>query len=333
MSNDYLWDRSGEPDPEIERLERVLGRLRDQPTAWQPPTQRVAFVPRARWSRLAVPLSLAAAILLLVAGVWSLPPALPASWTALPLEGVPRVATVRLLDETPVGIDQVVETNSTSTIRLTAADVGQVELGPGSRLRLLVSKPGEQRFALDHGTLHATIWAPPGEFAVETPSATALDLGCRYSLEVDRRGQGLLQVSIGWVGLERAGREALVPAGAACPIRSGRGPGIPYSRGSDERFVQALGALDDASPGVREALLTTVLDRATKADALSLWHLLSRLEVEEANRVFDRLASMIPPPAGVTRARILARDREALDAWWSELGLGSASLFRTFRAR
>ena len=28
MSNDYLWDRSGQADAEVERLERLLGRLR-----------------------------------------------------------------------------------------------------------------------------------------------------------------------------------------------------------------------------------------------------------------------------------------------------------------
>jgi hypothetical protein len=31
MSDDYLWDRSGEPDAEIARLEKTLGRLRHQP--------------------------------------------------------------------------------------------------------------------------------------------------------------------------------------------------------------------------------------------------------------------------------------------------------------
>jgi len=31
MSNDYLWDRSGPPDPDVERLERMLGRLRTTP--------------------------------------------------------------------------------------------------------------------------------------------------------------------------------------------------------------------------------------------------------------------------------------------------------------
>ena len=32
MRNDYLWDGSGEPDPEVQRLELLLGRLRhDRP--------------------------------------------------------------------------------------------------------------------------------------------------------------------------------------------------------------------------------------------------------------------------------------------------------------
>ena len=32
MSEDYLWDRSGKPDPEIVRLEELLGPLRWQGT-------------------------------------------------------------------------------------------------------------------------------------------------------------------------------------------------------------------------------------------------------------------------------------------------------------
>ena len=31
MKDDYLWDGSGEPDPEIEHLEKVLGQYRYQP--------------------------------------------------------------------------------------------------------------------------------------------------------------------------------------------------------------------------------------------------------------------------------------------------------------
>jgi hypothetical protein len=32
--------------------------------------------------------------------------------------------------------------------------------------------------ALDHGLIHATIWAPPRSFVVDMPSAAAVDLGC-----------------------------------------------------------------------------------------------------------------------------------------------------------
>ena len=28
MNDDYLWDGSGTPDPDVQRLERLLGRLR-----------------------------------------------------------------------------------------------------------------------------------------------------------------------------------------------------------------------------------------------------------------------------------------------------------------
>jgi len=31
MNEEYLWDKSGEPDPEIEQLEQILGTLRYQP--------------------------------------------------------------------------------------------------------------------------------------------------------------------------------------------------------------------------------------------------------------------------------------------------------------
>ena len=33
MNDDYLWDKTGEPDPEIQQLENILGELRYQPRA------------------------------------------------------------------------------------------------------------------------------------------------------------------------------------------------------------------------------------------------------------------------------------------------------------
>ena len=53
MNDDYLWDRTGEPDPEIQQLEQVLGMLRYQPRPLELPAhvrighQRTLF-PRYR---------------------------------------------------------------------------------------------------------------------------------------------------------------------------------------------------------------------------------------------------------------------------------------------
>jgi hypothetical protein len=39
MNEDYLWDKSGEPDPEIQRLEQILGTLRYQEKPLELPEQ------------------------------------------------------------------------------------------------------------------------------------------------------------------------------------------------------------------------------------------------------------------------------------------------------
>jgi type III restriction enzyme len=40
MNDDYLWDKSGEPDPQIQQLEEILGTLRYQPRPLNLPRRR-----------------------------------------------------------------------------------------------------------------------------------------------------------------------------------------------------------------------------------------------------------------------------------------------------
>ncbi|HSD45202.1 MAG TPA: hypothetical protein VLB87_01220 [Pyrinomonadaceae bacterium] len=42
-SSEYLWDKSGEPDPQIQHLEEILGTLRYQPQPLQLPRRRNYF--------------------------------------------------------------------------------------------------------------------------------------------------------------------------------------------------------------------------------------------------------------------------------------------------
>ena len=62
MNDDYLWDKSGKPDPEIQQLEEILGTLRYQPRPLNLPRRRNYFVP------LAIAATVVMAIL--TGGVW-----------------------------------------------------------------------------------------------------------------------------------------------------------------------------------------------------------------------------------------------------------------------
>jgi len=58
---------------------------------------------------------------------------------------------------------------------------------------------------------------------------------------------------------------------------------------------------------------------ARPQDALSLWHLLQRVDPTLRALVYDRLASLVPPPPGVTRAAALALDSRALEGYWTKI--------------
>lgn len=72
VDGDYLWDKSGEPDPEIQELERVLGTLRYQPRPLEIPEglqpERQRFSLRGFAPRLAI--AAAIALIVLGAGLW-----------------------------------------------------------------------------------------------------------------------------------------------------------------------------------------------------------------------------------------------------------------------
>jgi hypothetical protein len=344
MKDDYLWDGSGEPDPEVQKLEKALGRYRHDHPA--PSFEQVEMVrpeknrPRFLGFRLSFAFGAAAAILLVAATVYFYLRPKPISnlgpaWEVARLEGTPRVGSKSMGANSgleKLGVGQTVVTDNSSRAAVSLDETGRVEVDAGSRLRLVTNGPGRKRLSLELGTIHATIWAPPGQFVVDTPSAVAVDLGCVYTLHVDESGAGLLRTTMGWVGFKLNGHESFIPAGAVCATRPKIGPGTPYLEDATPAFRDALSRFDFSSntPTERNALLGIILVDARKSDALTLWHLLSRVSDTDRPGVYDRLAALAAPPTGVTREGILRLDRQMLDAWWNSLGYGDVSLWRTY---
>jgi FecR-like protein len=343
MKDDYLWDGSGEPDPEIQKLETALGRYRHDgrvPAFDKIPVIRVqAPRPRSRKFRLWFVFGAAAALSIAITLFFTLRPEpvanRGAAWDVARLEGAPRVGSKSIGAKSGVeklGVGQTLVTDGSSRATVSLDETGRIEVDRSSRLRLVANGPGRKRLALERGTIHATIWAPPGEFVVDTPSAVAVDLGCIYTLHVDDSGAGLLRTTVGWVGFKLNGHESFIPAGAVCATRPKIGPGTPYFEEASSAFREALSTFDFGSntPAERKALVDIILVDSRKNDALTLWHLLSRVSDLDRPGVYDRLAALAPPPAGVTREGILRLDRRMLDSWWNSLGYGDISLWRSY---
>jgi len=304
MSEDYLWDRSGPPDPAVARLERTLAPLR-----WKARTTAVTrSASRGAWR----PALAAAALVAVCTALWSHGfRGASTSWEVRSLDGAPAVAGAPVEHGAALAEGEWIETDAASRAHLSRPDVGEVEVGPGSRVRVLASRPREQRLELVRGRIDATIWAPPRLFVVETPAAVAVDLGCAYSLEVDADGAGLLHVRAGWVSLGAGATESIVPAGARCPITPGRGPGVPRFDDAPPALEAALAALEAGRPEALDRALAAARPR----DTLSLWHLLPRVAPDARSRVVSALEASVARPPGVSAEAAITLDRAALGAW------------------
>lgn len=324
MRDEYLWDGSGEPDTDVERLEKTLRPLRyDRPA----PNFAMRVEPiRKRWfERRVVRFVAAAAMVLLVAGWLALRMERP-SWDVVRLEGSPQVGKLALKEKGKLSVGEWLSTDGSSRAKIDVGLIGEVHVEPNTRLQLVEARAASHRLALEHGKMHARIWAPPRLFFVQTPSALATDLGCAYTLEVAADGSGLLRVEHGWVAFELEGRESFVPEGAMCVTRPRLGPGTPVYEDASEGLKQALETLDFGPANA--AALDTLLAAARQRDTLTLWHLLSRINGEERARVYDRMVQLVPPPTGVSRDGIVAGDRRMRERYWNALGLGSTTWWR-----
>jgi preprotein translocase subunit YajC len=302
MSEEYLWNRRGEPDEETVRLEKLLSAFQYRETRRRAPATRLWWL---------------AAAAVLLAGV-----------VAVPAFRMGRETNWQFANGNRLRAGQIVETGSGLHTTIQSASTGEVKIDPDSRLRLVQATNREQRFDLQHGTIHAFIWAPPGRFVVDTPSAKTVDLGCRYTLQTSKDGSGLLSVEMGWVAFQFHELESFIPAGAACATRPGHGPDTPYFMDAPDALKTALARFDALQD---PAALETVMASARERDALTLWHLLLRTRGSRRAEVFDRFATLVKLPPEVSKEAILRSDARAIDGAWNALDLGETGWWRQWK--
>jgi hypothetical protein len=282
LRNEYLWDKSGN-DEEVERLEKALA-------------------PLALRSESA--------------------PALPKSrrrWAIVSIAAVAAAAAIAVVVCLPRGAEVLKEDRTFDFGRL-----GKLTAEAKSRVRMVRQSDELIKLRLEEGTVRAeiTLAARPRLFQVETPATTCVDLGCQYTLTVDKEGFSRVKVTSGKVAFVEGTREVYIPAGAGCTALPGRGSATPLFDDSREPFVQAVRAFDAAPPPARPAAAKAVAESATRLrDTLPLWHFLQDSDPAVVEIGFDALDRLAQKPKYISRDACHCHNRPMIEAWKEYLEL------------
>jgi hypothetical protein len=302
--HDYLFDKQGPVPADVQRLEDLLGRFRHGRRA---PRPQALPAPRRRpWLWLVPVLAAAAAAMVALA-----------LYGRLPWQKKGAAIDVVQTNGDKLSVDAWVDATEQAQ-HLSMPSRGWLTLMPGSRLHVRRFDDEQGRFYLQRGSLEAFVFPSVKErfFQVETEATTCVDLGCKYTLDVDPQTQvAHVRVSLGQVAFTDGGREVFIPRGAECKAVPKIGAGTPRFSDAAAPLRVALDAFDAArqTQAQRDAAKVVAATSKDKRDTLSLWHLLAHGDDEvraTAEAALVRLVGESKMP------RSLEQWRSELDAFW-----------------
>jgi len=241
------------------------------------------------------------------------------------LSGYPVIESRVLTGQGIIKFGEKLITDSKSRVRLMVGTGSEIEIEPKSEIKIIETKTSEHRLILYKGQIAARTWVAPKLFSIKTPSAVVTDLGCKYDLSVDEQASTLIQVKSGWVLMEYKNRRVLLFAETKCLSDSSKGLGTPFSKDASSLFKESLYKVDFENSSKNE--LAVLLSEAKQKDLITLFHLLNRLDKESRGLIYDRISLLYKMPQRITREGIVHGDKDMMGRLWTELGLGSISIY------
>jgi len=200
------------------------------------------------------------------------------------------------------------ETHPNAVADVKVADIGSLRVFGDSKLRLVATNSATQHLELARGHVHASVSAPPRLFVVDTPAATAVDLGCQYDLTVDDHGTTHLRVAMGAVSLEDKRGVVYVPATFEVSMSPGH-LGTPVSIDSTPALRAAVAKFD--ADGSIEPLVSS----AEMSERVTLWNAIPRTTGAARAALVAKLEQLAPLPDPALHAKVLAGEADAMDIW------------------
>jgi ferric-dicitrate binding protein FerR (iron transport regulator) len=322
-SDDYLWDRSGEVDPEVARLEELLSPLHHDA-----PLDEIRLRRKRSLPVLIAMVAAAAAVLALVWWRWPrTEPTQLATCTGttgfkLIAQGGAVACNGARVESGELAVGSVVETGAArAEVHYQDpqhADIhANLTFSENTRVRLAKTSADHHELYLERGKLHAFVSAPPRLFAVTTPSTQVTDLGCEYTLTVDDRGAGMIEVLTGKVELATGtGAIVVAPKRTRAHLMPGRRPGVPLYEAATAEMESAVRAFEANEPGG----VARVLAVAGPQDAITVADMSLLVSADQKRAVLEKLQTLVPIPQSTTIDEVIA-DNDLWTMWFDEVVL------------
>jgi ferric-dicitrate binding protein FerR (iron transport regulator) len=312
--SDYLYDKTGE-DPGVTELEGLLGVYAHRAPLREPPGRPAPA--RRRWRTIATATGVVVvAIVALV--LWRRDGdgcAGGGDGFAFAVAGGAARCGGDVASAGTLPVGAWLETSPRAVADVRVANIGNLTVFGDSRVRLVGTSATGHHMELARGKVAARVVAPPRLFVVDTPVATAVDLGCAYELVVDDDGRTHLRVSSGAVSLEGHGLVSYAPMDTEVVATRGRGPGTPVALAAPDTLRTAVSRFDAGDA----AALSAIVEHAELRDTITLWNLLTRTAGDARSTVVTKLDQLSPRPAGVHAEDIQAGDAAAIERWRESL--------------
>ena len=220
-----------------------------------------------------------------------------------------------------LAVGDTLATGASESALVRVARVGWMRVLEDSRLTLRGTGSRRHRLALESGSVHVSVWAPPFTLFVSTPSGEVMDMGCEFVVAANHEATSLRVLS-GWVQLENRYGDVLVPEGASSRMTKHARPSVPVFEDASDRFREAVRLAEEGDSESLEEALGTIVAQARTRDALTLLLLATRVP-EARERLLLRAHSLHPVVETGTMILAVEGSDRAVWQWIRQLPLPS----------
>ncbi len=237
-----------------------------------------------------------------------------AFWTVEKTAGSPFVGTGKISGTGLLSVGDWIITDDTSSAKLKLGLMGSMEVLPNSRIQLISLTSSEYRMGFYGGKIKVNTWSSPGMFVIETPTAKIVNLNGKFTADISSSGDGVINVSTGWVSLKWKNKRVLIPSGASCLTLVAKLPGIPFYNDADVQFKNDLKEIENGNN--KKDFIGDLLRRSRKKDVMTLWYLIPEVSINERLKIYTFISNYYPLPSNISLKGILNGNKIMLKKWW-----------------